>query len=154
MFSLIPWGKKKNDTSLSVRDDHPFALIRREFDSLFDRFFGGLAEPFGGGWGWGLDVRDDGGQYVVRAEAPGFEPEEFDLQLSGDVLTIRAEHRHEHKDGDKAVEQHWSRYERSVTLPAGAESDKVEATYRNGVLEVRVPKSPEAQPRRIAVKSA
>ena len=93
------------------------------------------------------------GEVVVRADAPGFETEDFDIQVSGNQLTIRAEKKQEDKDETNGFSYSERRLHRSVTLPAGADPDKVEARYRNGVLEVHLPKSPEAQGKRITVKS-
>jgi HSP20 family protein len=154
MFSMVPW-KKKEDNGTAVVSRDPLHRFRREFDDLFDRLWGNWLSPLDGwqGSAWGLDLRDAGNEYVVRAEAPGFEADEFDVRVSGDVLTVTAEHREEVKDGDQVAEQRYGTYQRSVLLPAGVDRDKVEARYRNGVLEVRLPKTPEAQGRRVEVKT-
>jgi len=110
--------------------------------------------PFEAAWDWeppGLDLEEMENEVVVRAEVPGFEPNELELMLRDNTLTIRAEHR-EPVEG-KAAERRHARLERTVTLPAGVEPDKIEARYRNGVLEVHVPRAPEAKPRRIEVKT-
>lgn len=157
MFSLTPWRRKdSNGGTLTRREDFfpTMSRVRDEFDALFDRFFGRFPLPFESwsSWGWGLDLDDRGNAVVVRAEAPGFEASDFDVQISGNVLTIRAEHKQESKgeEGD-----YFSRRQlhRSVTLPAGTDTEKVEATYRNGILELRLPKTPEAQAKRIEVKT-
>jgi HSP20 family protein len=148
-------GRNRN---LATRQENPFSLIRQEFDTLFDQFFGGWP-GLGGDWGvpgWGLDVEDAGQEVVVRAEAPGFEATDFDVQVTGDVLHIQAQTRQEVPEGQKEgqpARQRYGHFERWVTLPAGTDVDKVEARYRNGVLEVRLPKTPEAQGRRIEVKA-
>jgi HSP20 family protein len=150
MFSLIPRRHEEKST-LSSASRTPFEMMRREFGTLLDRFFGGWPSDLGISEGWGLDMEDAGSEVVIRAEAPGFQPSEFDVQLSGDMLTIRAEHREE-GDG-QAGHRHWSRLERTVTLPSGMDPNKVDARYINGVLELHLPKTPEAQPRRIEVKA-
>lgn len=152
MFGLIPWTKNRGGAMVK-RDDHPFALLRHEFDSLFDNFLSRWPAPLSGGWG--LDVDDAGKEVVVRAEAPGFEAQEFDVQMRGDQLYIRAEHKEESKE-DKdngTTSSRYGVYERWVTLPSGVEADKVEARYRNGVLEIHLPKTPEALARKIEVKT-
>jgi HSP20 family protein len=134
--------------------------MRDEIESLFNRFFGNLPVA-GEGWdfehGWALDMDDSGKEVVVRAEAPGFEAKDFDVEMSGNVLHIRAEQKHEEKKGKKEkggyTERRYARFERLVTLPEYIDRDKVEASYRNGVLEVRVPKTAEAQGKRIEVKA-
>src|SRR5436309_1296071 len=131
MFSLVPWRKEQKDgRELARWDDNPFALMRHQFDSLFDHFFRDWQAPLAGGWG--LEVEDAGKEVVVRAEAPGFEPGDFDVQLSGDLLHVRAEQKQEGKEEGGR----YRRYERTVTLPTGVDRDKVEARYRNGVLEL------------------
>jgi len=149
MFSLIP--RRKDDTVATRREGNPFELIRREFDSLFQRFFSGEGVPDWGETGWGLDLQDAGNEIVVRAEAPGFNAGDFDVQFSGDLLTIQAEH-HDEGEGTNG-HKHWSRLSRSVTLPTGIDPTKVEARYVNGVLEIHLTRTPEAQPRKIEVKA-
>jgi len=159
MFHLTPWKKNDNATE-ERRGAYPLARLRNEFESLFNRFFGNLPVA-GEGWdierGWALDVDETEKEVVVRAEAPGFEAKDFDVELSGNVLHIRAEEKHEEeKKGDKEkgsyTERRYARFERLVTLPEYLDRDKVEASYRNGVLEVRVPKTAEAMGKRIEVK--
>jgi HSP20 family protein len=144
---------------MAPRSEHPINRLRDEFDTLFDRFFGNWPaslELFGGGQNlWNLDLEDTGKEFLVRAEVPGFEPTDFDVQVSGNRLTIRAEHKQEteKKEGEEYQAHSYRRFERSVALPTGADMNKVEARYRNGVLEVHLPKTSEAQGRRIEVKS-
>ena len=156
MFSLIPWRKKEESGNPLRRAEHPLARFRDEFDSLFDRFFGDWPSPdLWGRGGWGLDSEETDKEYVFRVDAPGFEAGDFDVQVTGNTLHIRAEHREGAKEGEEGRPTRGRRacYERRVTLPAGADLDKVEAHYRNGVLEVYLPKTPEALGRRIEVKS-
>ena len=165
MFSLIPWRKKPegNGGALAERSaypaDYPAAYpidrLWQDFDLFFDRLrndgFGALDFP-GGEHRWGFDVDDRADELVVRAEAPGFEPAEIDVQVSGNSLCIRAEHKEEHEGTEGASYQHGS-FRRMLTLPQGIDADKIEARYHNGVLEVHVPKSEEAKGKRIPVKT-
>jgi HSP20 family protein len=161
MFNLIPWKRKSKEKSreLAPYPGHPLAQLRDEFDSLFDRFLSRWAEPFGdlipSRFG-GLDVEDGDQEMVVRAEVPGFEPGEVDVQVSGNVLTVKAEKKEEKKgkNGDGHYEERRYRtFHRSVTLPPGTEPDKIDARYKNGLLEVHVPKSEQAKGKRIPVKA-
>jgi HSP20 family protein len=90
-------------------------------------------------------------EVVVRAEIPGFEASELEVTLRNNLLTLLAEHREPAAEG--AAERRQARLERTVMLPPGIDPEKVEARYRNGVVEVHVPRTPEAQPRRIEVKA-
>jgi HSP20 family protein len=136
---------------MTTRGEDPFDRLQREFNSLFGRFMGpwlapvqrtGTTPRF-----WDLDVSANDEEVVVRAEVPGFDEKELDLRLDRDVLTIRAEK--EQKDGGR--EEYHSYFE-TVALPPGVNPDGARAEYRNGVLEVHVPRSEDAQPRRITIQ--
>jgi len=157
MFNLTPWRKRGSDGGqLAPRNEFPLNRIRDEFDALCDRFLANWPAPFEG-WGreggWGLDVEDTGNEVVVRADAPGFEAGDFDIQVSGNLLTLRAEQKKEAKEKESGSSYVERRFQRSLTLPAGIDADKVEARYRNGVLELKLPKTAEAQAKRIEVKA-
>jgi HSP20 family protein len=159
MFSLIPWrSKDKTGAEPVPAFEHPLARLRNEFEAVFDRMMGRLPVPaeapdferF-----WALDVEDTGKEVVVRAEVPGFEVKEIDVQLSGTMLTIRAQQKkekREKKEKEVYAEKRYARYERVVPLPEGIDPEKVEAVYRNGVLEITIAKMPEAQGKKIEVK--
>jgi len=134
----------------------PFHQLRQDFDRLFDRLFRGWATPWeeaGPDWHWGFDLEDRDDNLVVRAEAPGFEPGDFDLQVRGDQLILRAAHKAE-ADQPERGEHEWQQREfyRSVTLPSGVAADKVQANYRNGVLTVTLPKTEAGKGRHITVQ--
>jgi HSP20 family protein len=136
-----------------AREGFPFGPL----DALFNRFFGGWPvspwEDGGQAMSWGLDMEETDKEVIVRAEAPGFEAKDFDVHLNGDVLTIQAEHKEaKGQEGEAEAERRYARLRRTVTLPPGTDAVKVEATYRNGVLELRLPRKPEALGRRIEVK--
>jgi HSP20 family molecular chaperone IbpA len=99
-----------------------------------------------GSWDVNMDETDK--EVVVRAEAPGFEPGEFDIDVRGDMLTIRAEHKETEDQAKEGAARQWGsrRLERSFTLPVTVDPDKVEAHYRNGVLEVHLPRTEQAPP--------
>ncbi len=136
----------------------PFYRLREEFDRLLDRYFPGWPSHWES-WegsnrgGWGLDVQEDDNKVTVRAEAPGFEPSDFDIQVRGNHLVLRASHKAEIEEKEHGYRE-WQRQEfyRSVPLPTGVDSEKVEATYRNGILGVTFPKTEQSKGRRIEVK--
>jgi HSP20 family protein len=146
MFGMIP----RRETE---RFGYPMPRLRDEFNVLYDRFFNGwhmLLEPdselerF-----WGFEVMDAEKEVVVRVEIPGFEAADLDVELRNNRLIINAGNKHEEKEGTKYTER---RYERVVELPVETDPAKVEATYRNGVLEVHLPKTGGATGRRIPIK--
>src|SRR5262245_17643928 len=127
MFSLTPVRRDRREgRNLVPREHTPFDLLRREFASLFDRTFPGWPVPFEPPWEltepWRLEMEEKDHEFVVRAEVPGFEPKELEVKLTGDVLTIRAEHTEEAKaKGEEPVERRYGRWERTVTLPPNIE---------------------------------
>jgi HSP20 family protein len=156
MFGLEP-RKRERSHALATRASDPFRLFREEFDDLFDRFLekwplvaeGGERFPAA----WGLDLEENDKEVTIRAEMPGFDAADFDIHVAGDLLTIQAEHKTEKgKEGEKKAER-YAKISRSVTLPPGADTEKVEATYRNGILELKMPRKPEAAGRKIPVKT-
>jgi len=157
MASLIPWKRRSEErsgTAISERPHDLLAQMRQELDSLFDRFFTGCP-TLAGSWpltDWGFDVEDAEKEIVVHAEAPGFEPDDFDVEIAGDNLVLKAERKEEDKRGN-GYRFHQERLCRTLALPHGVEADKIDARYHNGVLEIRVPKSEEVKGKRIAVKS-
>jgi HSP20 family protein len=157
MFNLIPWRKKEEDGGqlAARRAGDPFTLMRDEFETMFNRFFRNFSTPLAD-WGifpgWEMDWEDTGKEFIVQAEAPGFEAGDFDVQVTGNWLTIRADHKQQGKT-DKEQQYIQRRFQRSFTLPPGADPDKIEARYHSGILELRFPKLPEAVGMRIEVKS-
>lgn len=95
------------------------------------------------------------GSYVLRAEMPGIDPEkDLDLSMDGDILTIRGERTEEERTKNRH-ELHYGSFARSVSLPQGARTEELVATYADGVLEIRVPlDDAETQPRKIPVQRA
>ena len=96
---------------------------------------------------------DDENEYVLRAELPGFESDDIDVKVSGNVLTIKAEHKEEGKEENGNSHRYGSFYE-SFTVPQGVIGDEIDAKYHSGVLELHLPKSEKCKGKRIEVKPA
>jgi HSP20 family protein len=155
MFGLMPRKRERAETP-APRVGNPIQLFRDEFDDLFDRFLEGWPLVDEGNRlapTWGLDLEETDKEVTIRAEMPGFDAADFDIRVAGDLLTIQAEHKTEKgKEGEKKAER-YAKMSRSVTLPPGTDTEKVEATYRNGILEMKMPRKPEAVGRKIPVKT-
>jgi HSP20 family protein len=136
---------------MTMPPQHPLEQFHQAFESLFDRFFGNFPMLSGQDFGptrlWDFGVTENDKEVTVRAEMPGFEENEIDVQLNNDMLTIRAEK--EQKGGSR--EEYRSFY-RTVTLPSGVDAEKAQATYHNGVLELHFPRPEGAQAKRIQVQ--
>jgi HSP20 family protein len=150
MFALMPWTRRN---SLLPRIDSPFARIPEDFGTLVDRLLTGWPTMENQDWPnwWGLTTEENDKEFVVRFELPGFEPAEVKVDLAGDRLTVEAEHKESAAKPEERNER--ARVRRMLTLPTGIDTEKAEASYRNGVLEVHIPRVPEAVGRRIEVKT-
>jgi len=126
-----------------------------EFETLFNRLFRlPVLETPEGKYPWGLTTEEKEKEVVVRAELPGFTPEEVFVEITGTTLKVKAEHKTEEKEKAEKPEVKPERtFAYEVALPETVDLEKVEATYRNGVLEVHFPRKPEAVGRRIEVKT-
>src|SRR5438093_11218219 len=151
MSSLIRWQPLRDIVSL-----------RDAMDTLFeDSFVSPRNWPTAPNWGarWNfpsLDLYETTTDVVIKATLPGLKPEDVEITLTGDTLTIRGETKAETENNDKNYLRRETRYgsfSRSITLPEGLKGDKAEATFENGVLTLTIPKSEEVKPRTIQVKT-
>lgn len=152
--NLIPWTNQNDTEMMEVDPKTELAQLRSNFDRMLNKMWTGEWDD---AWnqGWGCDVQDAENEIVVRAEAPGFEPEEIDVRLSAGRLVMQAEHKTEQQTQENG-NGHYSSYGkfyRAMSVPAGIEAEKIEAKYKNGVLEVHLPKGEEAKSKRIAVQA-
>jgi HSP20 family protein len=103
-----------------------------------------------------LDVTTTADALIVEAALPGFKPEDVDITVENNTLTIRGEHREERKEGEGeslVQEIRRSSVSRTVTLPAGLEADKATASFENGMLKLSFPKAEAVKPRQIRISA-
>jgi len=134
--------------------------LRDAMDRLFDDAF---TRPFSvsreGGSNWSspaIDMYQTGDEVVLKAALPGIKPDEVQINVTGDVLTIRGETKQEEEKQDKSwqIREHrWGAFERSVRLPTGVIADKAKAEFDNGILTISLPKSEEVKPKMISVRT-
>jgi HSP20 family protein len=163
---LVPW-KKSDKQALVRREEDPFYAFRQEMDQVFDNFFGrgfGLT-PFGSNFmeGFGefnprVDVTENDQEVKITAELPGLEEKDIDVSLSNDMLTLKGEKKAEQEDKGEnyyRMERSYGSFQRSIQLPAEVDGDKVEATFKKGVLNITLPKlHPGQGVKKISIKSA
>jgi HSP20 family protein len=144
-----------------------FSNAERMFEDWLEDFW---ARPFPRMWrpGFGqlramalaapaLDVYDQKDDLIVKAEIPGLSKEEIDISLEGNMLTIKGEKRKEEEVKEEDYyrsERAYGAFSRSIELPAAVQTDKVNASFKNGVLEIRLPKTEEAKTNVVKVKVA
>jgi len=130
---------------------------RREIDRVFDRFFG-QAGSMTGPWAPAVDVRETKDALEVVAELPGLHPEDVEVNVENNVLTIAGEKKQEVTEGSPEAEYHLierrcGRFERSFTLPRSVDAEKIGARFEHGLLTVTLPKAEAAKPRRVQIST-
>ena len=136
----------------SVRD------IQGEMNRLFDSFFG---RPLAAGratgssvWTPVVDVYETKDDFVLDFELPGIREKEVSLSITGDLLTVKGERQFNQQRKDDSyhhMERAYGKFERTVQLPLPVQAGRVTATYRDGVLEVKLPKAEEIKPKEIKI---
>ena len=135
-----------------------FERMRRDMDRLWDSFFeGGIRRRTeeGGEWLPSLDIAETKNELVVKAEVPGLTPKDIDISLSDGVLTIKGEKKQEKEEKEldyHLVERSYGSFTRSIRLPKEVQSNKINASYKDGILRVTLPKSEEAKKKEIKIK--
>jgi len=143
------------------RAEMPFGWLKEEFAPLFARLFEGwpVMETPEWPYRWAMTTEEKEKEVLVKFELPGFAPEEVKVELLGEELMIEAEHKEPVEKTEKPekpvekVERTYAHVKRVMTLPPNVELEKITALYRNGVLEVYLPRKPEAVGRKIEVKT-
>ena len=139
-----------------VRWDPVRELASMEVDRLhrmFNDFYGG---PFSRTWVPAVDVFEtDAHEFVIKAELPDVKREDINITFDNGVLTLSGERKAEFdtsRDSYHRIERHHGSFMRSFTLPTSVDPARIEASYKDGVLTVRVPKREEAKPKQIEIK--
>ena len=110
-----------------------------------------------GSWNLALDVAEQGDVFTVKASLPGLSPDDLNVTLEDNVLTIQGEVKEDETIEENSYhirERRYGSFSRSVRFPVPVQGDKVEANYENGVLTLSIPKAEAVKPKRIAVKAA
>jgi len=132
--------------------------LRHEMDRLFDRFFEPRWEDFPslGEWAPQLDVSETKDSLVVKTEVPGIDPKEIQISLQEQLLTIKGEKKQEKEEKDERyhrVERAYGAFTRALRLPVAVDAEKVTATFKNGLLTIKLPKTPAAKGTTIPIKA-
>lgn len=145
MSNLIRWEPARD-----------MMTLREAMDRLFDDAF---TRPLSLRDGWSvpaIDMYQTDDEIVVKAALPGVKADEVQINITGEVLTLKGEIKHEEDKQEKAWHIHEQRYgsfERSVVLPTDVVADKAKAEFENGILTITLPKADEVKPRTINVKA-
>lgn len=154
--------------SLQKRDlypSYPFHTLQRDMNQLFEDFARGFdmwrprfADPLFGDFQIKMDMKDNDHQIVLTAEVPGVEQKDIEVSLNDHILTIKGEKKEEKEEKEKGYfrsERNYGCFQRIVPLPCEIDQNAVEATFKNGVLKVLLPKSKESmkQSKKVEIKN-
>jgi HSP20 family protein len=133
----------------------PLFSLRREMDRLFDDTFGRAATG-ASAWHPAVDVREEGDAFVFELELPGVSPEAVEVTADNGVLSVSGEKKSEQqRDDDRwhIVERTQGSFRRTFQLPQNVSDERIEASFENGVLTVRIPKAEVPKPKKIEIRS-
>lgn len=133
---------------MSVHDQ-----LNRFFDESVSRQGAGEFEY--GNWAPAVDLREEENHYLLQADMPGMKKDEIEVNVENNVLTIRGERRFEaevKKETYHRIERAYGKFTRSFTLPSRVQADAIKATYKDGILEVLIPKAEESKPKKISIQ--
>lgn len=152
MFDLMPWRK---------REPNDLVALRRDFDDLanrfFDRDFRTPANVVGAdNWFPSVDISEGKKDITVKAEIPGVDAKDIDVTISGKLMTIKGEKKQEKEEKEEnyhRMERSYGYFSRTIELPCEVDAERVDASYKKGVLKVELKKTRESESRRIEIKS-
>ena len=147
MMDMVRWNPAKEMLGL-----------RSQMDRMLSDFFGPSRRGDNGTslWDWSptVDVYDQDDRIVIKAELPGMEKKDISVDLNDRVLTLKGERSADNEvkeDKFYRRERFYGKFERSFTLPAAVEADKINADYKDGILKIEVPKPESQKPKQISV---
>src|SRR5437762_6305538 len=131
-------------------------VLQNQMNRLFEDALQGWSPDSGTTTAWAppADIYETESDLVLQADLPGIDPKQIDLRVENNVLTIRGERRFEPKveqENFHRVERSYGTFSRSFTLATAVDSEKIQATYKNGVLSITLPKAEQAKPKRIQI---
>jgi HSP20 family protein len=136
----------------------------REMESMLDRYTRASGRSLANGdtemgfteWSPTVDIEEDDSNYLIRADVPGVDKKDIDVRLDNGVLSISGEKKEEKETGKGTklhrTERYCGSFSRRFTLPTAIKADKVDASYKDGVLSLTIPKAEEAKPKSIDIK--
>jgi len=143
------WNTPSKSSALTSRNDDPFGRVFGDFDRIFQDLWrpavltSALRQTTPPTFTPNIDVREGDNEITVSAELPGLSENDVELNLEKELLTIRGEKKWEKEGGDKDrhyVESRYGAFTRTISLPYAIDQEKSEATFKNGVLKVRLPR--------------
>lgn len=155
MSTSLSSGRKHRPAPLSMMPWFPRELF--DFDNAFENFFGKGQEAMSDMLGTRLDLTETDQAFEVHMDLPGLRPDQVDINIENNLLTIRGERREEQEAGGKdkqfhRMERRFGSFSRSVMLPMAVNESEAAAEFKDGVLRVVLPKSEQAKPKKISIR--
>lgn len=157
-MTLVRWRPLHDTPTWNPVSDLTSEIVsmQRDIDRMFDRFRGGISDDNNtSAWTPAVDIAEEPDKFIFHAELPGVDKKDVKITIQKNVLSVRGEKKHEEeKDGKNyhRVERSYGSFFRSFSLPSTVLSDKIEASYADGILTISIPKAEEAKPKEIEVK--
>ncbi|MEJ2366956.1 MAG: Hsp20/alpha crystallin family protein [Acidobacteriota bacterium] len=130
--------------------------MQDQMNRLMRDFFGqGAEEMEYGNWIPAADLKEEENQFTVSLEVPGMKKEDIEINMENNVLTVRGERKFQsesQKENYHRIERAYGKFSRSFSMPTHVNSDAIAASYKDGMLEIVIPKAEESKPKRIAIK--
>lgn len=136
-----------------IRKDPAVRSLWEDFWSN-DEFFAPIFVPSKRFWNPSVEMEESDDDFTVRFDLPGMKKEDIQIEAKGDLLTVSGERKSEKKVNEKGrrySERFYGSFSRTIRLPEGSKTDEISASYKDGVLEIKVPKTPEEKARKIVV---
>ncbi|MFQ5881195.1 MAG: Hsp20/alpha crystallin family protein [Candidatus Methylomirabilales bacterium] len=147
-MTIVRWDSFQDLVSLQDRMD-------RLFEQTLVRSRGDREGVIAGTWAPAVDIYETAESVALKAELPGLSKDDIDIQVRDNTLTLKGERRLEKevkRENCLRVERAYGSFQRAFTLPAAIQADKIRAVFKDGVLEVNVPKAEEAKPKQIRIE--
>jgi HSP20 family protein len=147
-MAIVRWEPFRNLVSIQDR-------MNRIFDEAFRGREADEDWALGGSWAPPVDIYEQDGNLVLKAELPGVDPKDVDVRVENNVMTLRGERRFDDevkRESYHRVERAYGTFSRSFTLPSVVDTGSIKAEYKDGVLRVMMPKREEAKPKQIAIQ--
>lgn len=162
---LVSWGRGRVGMPTHREDENPVTSLQRSINDVFDSFFADFPrfpssgmEELRGQFAPTIDVKEEEKVIEITAELPGMDENDIDVSLTNDALVIKGEKKEEKEEKDKGYwysERRYGSFQRVIPVPEAIDRDKTEASFKKGVLSIRIPKTGEAVTagKKIAIKA-
>lgn len=153
LYSIIPWKKDERSPVVRHENGDPFSQLQRRINGMFDDFMGRSFSDLTNGRKFlpQVDVAETAKEIKITAELPGLDEKDVDVSVLDNMLSIKGQKTQEKEEQEQDSyysERSFGSFERTIALPQGIDTDKVNASFKKGVLRITIPKKPEAQSNR------